>query len=126
LLSLDSTTISPCLTMFPWAQLRPAEGGIKAHVLLDHDDYLPSDIKLANSFTLNPGSIITMDRGYTYLLCSAAGRWMRQLSSAGYQRRHGVKDDVETGEALGSRRRNLAEEMPAITASRKCWYRASG
>jgi hypothetical protein len=50
----------------------------------------------------------------------------RQLSPAGYQRRHGVKDDVETGEALGARRRNLVEEMPAITASGKCWYRHQG
>jgi thymidylate kinase len=51
---------------------------------------------------------------------------IRQLSPAGYQRRHGVKDDVETGEALGARRRNLAEEMPAITASGKCWHRHQG
>jgi len=83
LLSLDSTTISLCLTMFPWAQFRRAKGGVKAHVLLDHDDYLPayvllteakrSDVKLADSFTLNPGSIVTMDRGYTdYALF---GRW---------------------------------------------------
>jgi hypothetical protein len=83
LLSLDSTTISLCLTMFPWAQFRRAKGGVKAHVLLDHDDYLPayvllteakrSDVKLADSFTLNPGSIVTIDRGYTdYALF---GRW---------------------------------------------------
>ena len=51
---------------------------------------------------------------------------MRQLSPAGYQRRHGVKDDVETGETLGARRRNLAEEMPAITVSGKCWHRHQG
>jgi hypothetical protein len=51
---------------------------------------------------------------------------MRQLSPAGYQRRHGVKDDVETGETLGARRRNLVEEMPAITASGKCWHRHQG
>jgi hypothetical protein len=51
---------------------------------------------------------------------------MRQLSPAGYQRRHGVKDDVETGETLGARRRNLAGEMPAITVSGKCWYRHQG
>lgn len=83
LLSLDSSTISLCLTMFPWAQFRRAKGGVKAHVLLDHDDYLPayvllteakrSDVKLADSFALNPGSIVTMDRGYTdYALF---GRW---------------------------------------------------
>jgi hypothetical protein len=74
LLSLDSTTISLCLTMFPWAKFRRAKGGVKAHVLLDHDDYLPayvllteakrSDVKLADSFRLNPGSIVAMDRGY--------------------------------------------------------------
>jgi hypothetical protein len=51
---------------------------------------------------------------------------MRQLSPAGYQRRHGVKDDVETGEALGARRRNLVEEMPAITVSGKCRHRHQG
>src|ERR1700731_3654150 len=83
LLSLDSTTISLCLTMFPWAHFRRAKGGVKAHVLLDHDDYLPayvllteakrSDVKLADSFALNPGSIVAMDRGYTdYALFS---RW---------------------------------------------------
>jgi hypothetical protein len=51
---------------------------------------------------------------------------MRQLSPAGYQRRHGVKEDVETGETLGARRRNLVEEMPAITVSGKCRHRHQG
>jgi hypothetical protein len=74
LLSLDSTTISLCLEMFPWARFRRAKGGVKAHVLLDHDDYLPryvlitearrSDVKMADAFPLNPGSIVAMDRGY--------------------------------------------------------------
>jgi hypothetical protein len=311
LLSLDSTTVSLCLEMFPWAKFRRAKGGVKAHVLLDHDDYMPSyvlitearrsDVKMADAFPLNPGSIVTMDRGYSdYALF---GRWTergiffvtrlkenaayevleealvpanrdirsdqliqftgakaqsdcpfplrrvqvwdsnnereivlltnlmefgsttiaaiykdrweigvssqghiiqsvrdrprstdsdlvageapwresktakpfdnmlrkecaqrtrlqravnadvaslhefpvaetvdnarkqqelaetspkRQFSPAGYQRRHGVKDDVETGEALGARRRNFAEEMLAITVSGKCWHRHQG
>ena len=83
LLSLDSTTITLCLSLFPWAKFRRAKGGVKAHVLLDHDDYMPayvllteakrSDVKLADSFTLNPGSIVAMDRGYNdYALF---GRW---------------------------------------------------
>ena len=46
LLSLDSTTISLCLTLFPWAKFRRAKGGVKAHVLLDHDDYLPRYVLL--------------------------------------------------------------------------------
>jgi hypothetical protein len=73
-LSLDSTTISLCLEMFPWAKFRRAKGGVKTHVLLDRDDYLPryvlitearrSDVKMAAAFPLNPDSIVAMDRGY--------------------------------------------------------------
>ena len=51
---------------------------------------------------------------------------MRRLSPAGYQRRHGVKEDVSTGEALGVRRRKLAEEVSAITVSGKCRHRHQG
>jgi len=74
LLSLDSTTISLCLSLFPWARFRRAKGGVKAHVLLDHDDYLPvyvlitearrHDAQMAASFILNPGSIVALDRAY--------------------------------------------------------------
>src|SRR6266849_7065597 len=83
LLSLDSTTISLCLEMFPWAKFRRAKGGVKAHVLLDHDDYLPSyvlitearksDVRIAQSLDLNAGSIVAIDRGY----CDYAlfGKW---------------------------------------------------
>jgi hypothetical protein len=86
LLSLDSTTISLCLEIFPWAKFRRAKGGVKAHVLLDHDDYLPryvlitearrSDVKMADAFPLNRESIVVMDRGYNdYALF---GKWTDQ------------------------------------------------
>lgn len=74
LLSLDSTTISLCLNLFPWAKFRRAKGGVKVHVLLDHDDYMPSfvhislakrhDRTVARGFTLNKGSIVAFDRAY--------------------------------------------------------------
>lgn len=74
LLSLDSTTISLCLTLFPWAEFRRRKGGVKAHVLLDHDDYMPAwvllteakvaDVTAARLLRLNKGSIVAMDRGY--------------------------------------------------------------
>jgi Domain of unknown function (DUF4372)/Transposase DDE domain len=84
--SLDSTTISLCLDLFPWAKFRRAKGGVKAHVLLDHDDYLPSyvliteakksDVRVAQSLDLNAGSIVAMDRGYNdYALF---GKWTEQ------------------------------------------------
>jgi hypothetical protein len=50
----------------------------------------------------------------------------RRLSPAGYQRRHGEKEDVSTGEALGARRGNPAEETLAITLSGKCKRRHQG
>ena len=74
LLSLDSTTISLCLSLFPWATFRRAKGGVKAHVLLDHDDYLPAyvlisqarmhDANVLGLLRLNAGSIVAMDRAY--------------------------------------------------------------
>ena len=51
---------------------------------------------------------------------------MRRLSPAGYQRRHGEKEDVSTGETLAARRRNPAEEATAITVSGKCRSRQQG
>ncbi len=46
----------------------------------------------------------------------------RQPSPAGYQRRHGTKEDGSTGEARGARRGKLVEEMSPITVSGK-WRR---
>lgn len=74
LLSLDSTTISLCLQLFPWADFRRAKGGVKLHVLLDHDDYMPSYVLLSEArrhdrvmmsrFRFNKGSIVVLDRAY--------------------------------------------------------------
>ena len=74
LLSLDSTTIDLCLSLFPWADFRQTKGAIKLHMLLDHDGYLPDfavitdgktpDVSIARHFTLPAGSIVAVDRGY--------------------------------------------------------------
>ena len=75
LMSLDATTISLCLKLFPWAEFRRAKGGVKVHVLLDHDVYMPRFIRItearcheatvAPEVPLPPESIVAMDRGYT-------------------------------------------------------------
>ena len=74
LLSLDATTISLCLALFPWAEFRRTKGAVKLHLLLDHDGYFPSyayisngkkhDVTIARKVPLSPGSIVAMDRGY--------------------------------------------------------------
>jgi len=86
LMLLDSTTISLCLNVFPWAKFRRAKGGVKAHVLLDHDDYMPSfvlmteakchDSKILHLLGLTRGSIIVMDRAYNHYQQFAA--WVDQ------------------------------------------------
>jgi hypothetical protein len=101
LLSLDSTTVSLCLSIFPWARFRRAKGGVKIHVMLDHDCYMPvfvqiteaktHDVKTNALLTLNKDSIVAMDMGYTdYKLfadLTDRGVWFvtRQKENAVYQ-----------------------------------------
>jgi hypothetical protein len=83
LMSLDATTISLCLSLFPWAEFRRKKGGVKAHILLDHDDYMPrfvritpaktADVKIAQKLRFTPGSIVAIDRGY--IDYAMFGRW---------------------------------------------------
>ncbi len=74
LLLFDSTTITLCLSLFPWADFRRQKGGVKVHVLLDSGDYMPSfvhitearmhDSKATHLLSLSAGSIIALDRAY--------------------------------------------------------------
>lgn len=101
LLSFDSTTISLCLSLFPWADFRRTKGGVKLHLLLDHEGYLPvfavlgsarkHDSTVARQIPLPKGSIVAMDRAYNdYVLFN---RWTeegvyfvtRMKSNAQYQ-----------------------------------------
>lgn len=86
LLSLDSTVIELCATMFDWAHWRHTKGAVKLHLLLDHDGCLPvfghvtdgktGDVKVAQKLEFPKGSIVAMDRGYTdYHLFT---RWTRE------------------------------------------------
>ncbi len=86
LVSLDSTTIDLCLSIFNWAHFRRTKGAIKLHLLLDHDGYLPefavlsegkvADVKVARELHFSSGTVVADDRGYTdYALW---GRWCSQ------------------------------------------------
>ena len=75
LLSMDGSTISLCLSLFPWAKFRRAKGGVKLHAVLDHRDYLPifahitdaktHEIRVARELSFPPDSVVVFDRGYT-------------------------------------------------------------
>ena len=79
LLTLDSTVIDLCLSIFPWATFRKRKGAIKLHYLYDHSGSLPSflvmtdgkhhDVRVAKTdhklnLTLLPDSILSVDRAY--------------------------------------------------------------
>lgn len=42
LVSMDSTVIDLCVSLFDWAKFRRTKGAIKLHLVLDHDGYLPA------------------------------------------------------------------------------------
>jgi hypothetical protein len=72
---LDSTTISLCLSLFPWAKFRKAKGVVKLHTLLDLHGNIPSliiithgkvsDVSILDQIPLEAGAFYIFDRGYT-------------------------------------------------------------
>ena len=126
LLSLDSSTISLCLALFPWAEYRRAKGGVKVHVLLDHDHYMPSfvriteakqhDVKTARLLHLNPGSIVAMDRAYNDYELFA--RWTeRGVIFVTRLKDNAVYEVVETRE-VPQNRNILSDEIIRLTGAR--------
>ena len=72
--SLDSTVIDLCLSMYDWAKFRRTKGAVKLHLVLDHDLYLPCfgivtdgrvhDVKAAHQMHFAPDTIVVDERGY--------------------------------------------------------------
>jgi hypothetical protein len=101
LLSLDSTVIPLCLSVFDWAHYKRAKGAVKLHMVLDHDGYLPSyavmtdgktaDITAAKRMTFAPDTMLVFDRGY------ADHNWWLQLTRQKVHFVTRLKDSVEYG-----------------------------
>ena len=74
MVSIDSTTIDLCLSMFDWARFRRAKGAVKLHLMLNHQGYLPGwalitdgkvhDVKVAQKLEFDSGTVVAMDRAY--------------------------------------------------------------
>jgi hypothetical protein len=101
LLSLDSTLIPLCLSVFDWARYKRAKGAVKLHMILDHDGYLPSyavitegrtaDTTAAKRMTFAPDTMLVFDRGY------ADHNWWLQLTRQKVHFVTRLKDSVEYG-----------------------------
>lgn len=87
--SLDATVIELCAAVFDWARFQRTKGAIKLHLQLDHQGCLPcwalvtdgdtNEVRIAQTLTFAPGTIVVMDRGYLdyalYRRWTEAGVW---------------------------------------------------
>ena len=86
-MSLDATSIDLCASLFDWAKYKRTKGAVKLHLMLDHEGYLPCfavmtdgkvhEIQIARQLTLQPGTILVVDRAYVDYL------WMHRLTETG-------------------------------------------
>jgi len=91
LVSLDSTVIDLCLSMYDWAKYRRIKGAVTLHLVLDHDGYLPcfglvtdgtvADVKAVREDT---GDILVFltnhhDLGASTIAAIYKGRWQIEL-----------------------------------------------
>lgn len=99
--ALDSTTISLCLSVFPWAKFRKKKGALKLHTLLDLKGSIPSfitvtdgkqhDVKIAkeSALPLLQDSIIVCDKAYIDF------EWFYKLNNQGIFFVTRMKDNMD-------------------------------
>ena len=72
--AFDSTTISLCLAIFPWARFRRRKAAVKLHTLIDLRGNIPTfilvstgkmhDVTALDHLPIEPGAFYLMDKGY--------------------------------------------------------------
>ncbi len=87
LLSIDSSVVTLCSEMFPWATYSRQKGAVKLHFTLDHAGYLPeamvittgaySELTVLRRRHYARGTILVMDRGFVDF------GWFGQLNQNG-------------------------------------------
>ena len=98
LLSIDSSVVTLCSKMFPWATWSRQKGAVKLHLTLDHAGYLPeamvittgkySELTVARRRRYARGTILVMDRGFVDF------RWFNQLNESGVSFVTRIKKDA--------------------------------
>jgi hypothetical protein len=87
LVSLDSTSIDLCASLFDWAQYKRTKGAVKVHLLLDNEGYLPCfacitdgkkhDVTIGRTLRFQPGTIVVFDKAYVDY------DWWEQMTAEG-------------------------------------------
>jgi hypothetical protein len=113
LLSIDSTHISLCAEMFPWATYSRQKGAVKLHFTLDHAGYLPaamvittgkySELVIARGRKWETGTILLFDRGFIDFA------WFNRLTADGVWFITRVKADMKYEVVTSSKVENNGE-----------------
>lgn len=98
LLSLDSTMMPVCMSMFDWAKYTHTKGAVKLHLVLDNGSFLPQyavitdgktgDVTAAKGMEFQAGAMLVMDRGYE------DHGWWRRLTGRGVRFVTRLKDST--------------------------------
>jgi Transposase DDE domain/Domain of unknown function (DUF4372) len=101
LLTLDSTVIPVCVSMFEWATYVKTKGAVKLHLVLDNSNFLPQyavlsegrtgDVTVARKMTFSAGTMLVFDRGYE------DHAWWRKLTAGGVHFVSRLKDSTAYG-----------------------------
>jgi len=112
LLSIDSSVVTLCLKMFPWATYSRQKGAVKLHFTLDHAGYLPeamvvttgaySELTVLRRRSYARGTILVMDRGFVDF------GWFGQLNQNGVVFVTRIKTDT---------RYEVVERRPVVNGS---------
>ena len=111
--ALDSTTIDPCLSVFPWAHFRRTKAAVTLHTLLDLRGAIPTfihvspgklhDVKVLDTLLPEPGAFYIMDRACLDferlhgLTTASACFVIRAKSNLKFHRRYSRQVDKTTG-----------------------------
>jgi hypothetical protein len=113
LLSIDSSVVTLCLKMFPWATYSRQKGAVKLHFTLDHAGYLPEAMVVTTGAyseltvlrrrrSYARGTILVMDRGFVDF------GWFGQLNQNGVVFVTRIKTDT---------RYEVVERRPVVRGS---------
>jgi len=124
LLSIDSSVVTLCSTIFPWASWSRQKGAVKLHLTLNHAGYLPealvittgtySELTVARRCQYTKGTILVMDRGFLDF------GWYRRLDQGGVFFVTRIKKDtryevVERRQATAGKK-IVSDEMIRLTS----------
>jgi hypothetical protein len=127
LVSMDSTSIDLCVSLFDWSRYKRTKGAAKVHMLLDHSGYLPSfacitdgktsDIQVARQFQFAPATVVVMDRAYVDY------DWWERLTKQGVffvtRFKGDLKYEVVEERTVPQNRNILADQLVRLRATTK-------